>query len=636
MSYQVLYRTYRPSRFDEVVGQEYIVKILKNTIKNKRIAHAYLFAGPRGTGKTTIAKLFAKAINCEDFNEEACDSCPSCLAFKENNHPDIIELDAASNNSVDDIREIIEQVPYSPIVGKYKVYIIDEVHMLSSSAFNALLKTLEEPPAHVVFILATTDPQKIIPTVLSRCQRYNFSKISNLNMEKKMVEILNKEHLQYEDKALDEVAMLAEGGMRDALSILEQILSYNNDGIFLEDVQRIFGLSTKEEKVELLIKIHNDLTGSINLLRQMYDSGIDPKRLCVDLLEIIKESLIYSDDQNETLLNKLSKFDCMNILDVVSANDLLSDITYLEEALNKARSNQSFLTYLELAEVKMGGNSSKHAIKTKPAITQTVTRTVVEEPKVEAVVAEEVKEKPQVVVEEPVVEQIITEDIPNGLESGGSNLGLESGGSNLGLESDAPIETNKAPVITPEPIMETLVQDISGGLKAGLESGLESEGSNLGLESGGLESSVDIEYLAALLLTANKNEKVSDSIIYNRLEMYKLDPDKRKFYELLRNTDLFASGKDVIIVTGPKLYIDNINASENRNELYRFFMEEFGLDKVIYGVEDNKRGELISIYKNLMANKDSKAPMVEKPVIEKEITNEEKAKLLFDNVRVED
>ena len=615
MSYQVLYRTYRPSRFDEVVGQEYIVKILKNTIKNKRIAHAYLFAGPRGTGKTTIAKLFAKAINCEDFNEEACDNCPSCLAFKENNHPDIIELDAASNNSVDDIREIIEQVPYSPIVGKYKVYIIDEVHMLSSSAFNALLKTLEEPPAHVVFILATTDPQKIIPTVLSRCQRYNFSKISNLNMEKKMVEILNKEHLQYEDKALDEVAMLAEGGMRDALSILEQVLSYNNDGIFLEDVQRIFGLSTKEEKVELLIKIHNDLTGSINLLRQMYDSGIDPKRLCIDLLEIIKESLIYSDDQNETLLNKLSKFDCMNILDVVSVNDLLSDITYLEEALNKARSNQSFLTYLELAEVKMGGNSSKNANKTKPAITQTVARTVVEEPKVQTIV-EEVKEEPQVVVEEPVVEQTITEDIPNGLESGGSNLGLES---------DAPIETSEAPIITPEPIMETLVQDFTGGTSVE-ENGLEP----------GHESPVDIEYLAALLLTANKNEKVSDSIIYNRLEMYRLDPDKRKFYELLRNTDLFASGKDVIIVTGPKLYIDNINATENRNELYRFIMEEFGLDKVIYGVEDNKCNELITIYKNLMANKNSKAPIVQKPIIEKEMTNEEKAKLLFDNVRVED
>ena len=157
MSYQVLYRTYRPSRFDEVVGQEYIVKILKNTIKNKRIAHAYLFAGPRGTGKTTIAKLFAKAINCEDFNEEACDNCPSCLAFKENNHPDIIELDAASNNSVDDIREIIEQVPYSPIVGKYKVYIIDEVHMLSSSAFNALYTAVTLSPPNI-FIKSSSSP----------------------------------------------------------------------------------------------------------------------------------------------------------------------------------------------------------------------------------------------------------------------------------------------------------------------------------------------------------------------------------------------------------------------------------------------------------------------------------------------
>jgi len=238
-----------------------------------------------------------------------------------------------------------------------------------------------------------------------------------------------------------------------------------------------------------------------------------------------------------------------------------------------------------------------------------------EEPKVETVVAEEVKEEAQVVVEEPVVEQTITEDIPNGLESGGSNLGLES---------DAPIETNEAPIITPEPIMETLVQDFTGGTSVEEEHEIVKE------------QHIDIEYLAALLLTANKNEKVSDSIIYNRLEMYKLDPDKRKFYELLRNTDLFASGKDVIIVTGPKLYIDNINATENRNELYRFFMEEFGLDKVIYGVEDNKRGELISIYKNLMANKDSKSPIVQKPVIEKEMTNEDKAKLLFDNVRVED
>ena len=588
MSYQVLYRTYRPSKFSEVVGQEYIVKILKNTIKNKKIAHAYLFAGPRGTGKTTIAKLFAKAINCENFKEEACDECASCLAFKKNNHPDIIELDAASNNSVEDIREIIDQVPYAPIVGKYKVYIIDEVHMLSSSAFNALLKTLEEPPAHVVFILATTDPQKIIPTVLSRCQRYNFSKISNLNMKKKMIEILNKENLKYEEKALEEVAVLAEGGMRDALSILEQVLSYNNEGVYLEDIQKIFGLSTKEEKVNLLIDAHKNITKAINSLREMYNSGIDSKRLCVDLLEIIKETLIYSDDQNETLLNKIDKFDAMNILDAINTDDLLNDIAYLEEALSKTRGNQNFLTYLELALVKMSGakvrDSYKEQIKEEKKVQQettqesnkTVEQALIKEE--ETLVEEDIKqEDSQTIIEENIKTRNAEE--PKNLED--STVGSTIGDSNL-------------------------------------------------------SSGPTIEYLAALLLTASKNYKESDSIIYNRMELFMLDPDKRKFYELLKNTSLFASGKDVIIVTGPKLAIDNINATENKNELYRFIMEEFGLDKVIYGVEDSKRNDLIAEYKKLVAAQNNLIPNVEKPVIKKELTNEEKVKELFANVRIED
>ena len=588
MSYQVLYRTYRPSKFSEVVGQEYIVKILKNTIKNKKIAHAYLFAGPRGTGKTTIAKLFAKAINCENFKEEACDECASCLAFKKNNHPDIIELDAASNNSVEDIREIIDQVPYAPIVGKYKVYIIDEVHMLSSSAFNALLKTLEEPPAHVVFILATTDPQKIIPTVLSRCQRYNFSKISNLNMKKKMIEILNKENLKYEEKALEEVAVLAEGGMRDALSILEQVLSYNNEGVYLEDIQKIFGLSTKEEKVNLLIDAHKNITKAINSLREMYNSGIDSKRLCVDLLEIIKETLIYSDDQNETLLNKIDKFDAMNILDAINTDDLLNDIAYLEEALSKTRGNQNFLTYLELALVKMSGakvrDSYKEQIKEEKKVQQettqesnkTVEQALIKEE--ETLVEEDIKqEDSQTIIEENIKTRNAEE--PKSLED--STVGSTIGDSNL-------------------------------------------------------SSGPTIEYLAALLLTASKNYKESDSIIYNRMELFMLDPDKRKFYELLKNTSLFASGKDVIIVTGPKLAIDNINATENKNELYRFIMEEFGLDKVIYGVEDSKRNDLIAEYKKLVAAQNNLIPNVEKPVIKKELTNEEKVKELFANVRIED
>ena len=256
MAYQVLYRTYRPASFSEVVGQEYIVKTLTNAIRTGKIAHAYLFAGPRGTGKTTIAKLFAKAINCENFKEESCDQCRSCKAYLEGNHPDIVELDAASNNGVDDVREIIEHVPYAPLLGKYKVYIIDEVHMLTTQAFNALLKTLEEPPAHVVFILATTDPQKVIPTVLSRCQRYNFSKISLYEIRKRTAEILQREQIPYEDKAVEEIARMAEGGMRDALSLLEQCLSYNPQQLKLEDIEHIFGLTSTKEEVELLLQIH--------------------------------------------------------------------------------------------------------------------------------------------------------------------------------------------------------------------------------------------------------------------------------------------------------------------------------------------------------------------------------------------
>lgn len=597
MSYQVLYRTYRPSKFSEVVGQEYIVKILKNTIKNQKIAHAYLFAGPRGTGKTTIAKLFAKAINCENFNEESCDECASCLAFKENNHPDIIELDAASNNSVEDIREIIDQVPYAPIISKYKVYIIDEVHMLSSSAFNALLKTLEEPPAHVVFILATTDPQKIIPTVLSRCQRYNFSKISNLNMKKKMMEILDKENLKYEEKALEEVAMLAEGGMRDALSILEQVLSYNNEGVYLEDIQKIFGLSTKEEKVKLLIDAHKNITSAINSLREMYNYGIDPKRLCIDLLEIIKEALIYSDDQNATLLSKIDKFDAMNILEAININDLLNDITYLEEALSKTRSNQNFLTYLELALVKMGGakvkDSYKEPIKEEKKALQ---ETIVEQ---------------QPIQEEPLIEETVLED----------SLNL----SNIESKEEVrePIENRSNSEVTEikEESPERIIKD-STTMDATIKDSNPSGGPT-------------IEYLAALLLTASKNYKESDSIIYNRMELFMLDPNKRKFYELLKNTSLFASGKDVIIVTGPKLAIDNINATENKNELYRFIMEEFGLDKVIYGVDDAKCNDLIAEYKKLVAAQNNFIPNVEKPTIKKELTNEEKVKELFVNARIE-
>ena len=224
MAYKALYRTYRPSTFDEVAGQEHIVKTLKNALATGTLAHAYLFAGPRGTGKTTMAKLLAKALNCDEGIGHQCNKCKNCKAIIDGTHPDVLELDAASNNGVDEIRDLIDKVKYGTILGRYKVYIIDEVHMLSTGAFNALLKTLEEPPEHVIFILATTEPHKILPTILSRCQRYDFTKLSDKDIKNRLKSVLEKEGVTYNEEAIDIIISLADGGMRDALSILDQVL----------------------------------------------------------------------------------------------------------------------------------------------------------------------------------------------------------------------------------------------------------------------------------------------------------------------------------------------------------------------------------------------------------------------------
>lgn len=556
MSYQVLYRTYRPAKFEEVVGQDYIIKILKNAIKSNKIAHAYLFAGPRGTGKTTIAKLFAKAINCESFKEEACDECDSCIAFNNNSHPDIIEMDAASNNGVDNIREIVEQVNYAPILGKYKIYIIDEAHMLSDSAFNALLKTLEEPPTHVIFILATTDPEKIIPTVLSRCQRYNFSKISKFNMKKKMIEILNKENLKYDEEAIDEIATMAEGGMRDALSILEQMLSYNDSGVYKEDVLKVFGLSTTEEKINLLNEVHSqNIASAIKHLRDIYQAGKDVKKLAIDLLEIIKEALIYSDDADEKLLNKINPVEAKSLLDSTNIQTLLNDINTLKEVLINNRINQNFLSYLELAFIKMANNQENNEIKK----VENNKLTIKEEKKKEIV--------KEIIKEEKTVENKVEKE-------------------------------------------ETInnVENVIGE---------------------------DNNYIAALLLGASKSEKINDAIIFNKLDLYKNEVDKRKYYELLNKAEHFASNKDAIIIfTENDAQANNINSPEIRKELYSFIMNEFNINKVIVATNKDNKKDIVNLYRELAKEKSSEMPTIEKPEIKKARTNEEKLKELFGEVKV--
>ena len=546
MAYQVLYRTYRPAKFSEVVGQDYIIKTLVNAIRNNKIAHAYLFAGPRGTGKTTIAKLFAKAINCEKFKDEACDKCENCKAYLEGNHPDIIELDAASNNGVDDIREIIEQVPYAPMLGKYKVYIVDEVHMLTTQAFNALLKTLEEPPAHVIFILATTDPQKVIPTVLSRCQRYNFSKINLYEIKKRTTEVLKAEKIPYEEKAVEEIARLAEGGMRDALSLLEQCLAYNPDEVKLEDIEHIFGLTSTAEEVELYKKVHtNEISEVVRKLREMYGQGMDTKRLAVDMIEIIKDVLIYSDQGKESLLSRITAVEAQDIMKLVSTENLLKDAKNLEEVISREKQNANFLSYLELALIQMASG--------KLSVVKTVE---VNKPK------------------------------------------------------EIPVE--KQPIIEEEPAAEKT-------------------------ESFVVEPENDL--LLSILLDANRDLKIADQIIYNKLVLFQYEPDKRKFYQLLIGTELFASNKDAIIVCGKRMQADSINTKSTNEELYRFINKEFGIDKMIYAIDEKKKNELIDLYKKTPAEMRNRPVYIEKYKIEeeKEESTEDRLRSIFgDSLKIEE
>lgn len=363
MSYQAFYRTYRPQKFSEVVGQKAVIKTLRNALSENKIAHAYLFCGPRGTGKTTMARLFAKALNCEEGIGHECDVCQNCIAVKTGSHPDVFEIDAASNSGVDSVRDLIDQVRYQPILGRYKVYIIDEVHNMSSSAFNALLKTLEEPPANVVFILATTEPQKVLPTILSRVQRFDFTKVSDEDIISKMSEILEKENVTYEEGSLELIARLADGGVRDALSILDQVVSYSGDNISIEDINTLFGLLNVKDKLAFVRKIGSkDLASVINTAKDMYSRGIDIVKLHDDLIKIFKDLLVFGMTKDESLLTVLKPNEALQTL--IKPKDIKRSLNILIDARREYRKVTNAFDHFELTLIKLCSEEETPVIST--------------------------------------------------------------------------------------------------------------------------------------------------------------------------------------------------------------------------------------------------------------------------------
>lgn len=349
MAYTALYRKYRPTNFSSIVGQDVIVDILKNSIINNKVSHAYLFTGPRGTGKTSTAKILAHAVNCLNFTNDICGECSICKSLDLNDN-DIVEIDAASNNGVDEIRSLRDNVNLMPAFCKYKIYIIDEVHMLSTGAFNALLKTLEEPPSHVIFILATTEPNKIPLTILSRCQRFDFNKININDLVSRLKYIVNEEGRVVSDNILEQIAKISDGGLRDAINLLDQVLSLPDENINIDEVEKLSGKISTQSVYELFSYIiNNDLVSILNFSTYMFDNGKNYKDLADSMLSFLRDISIntevpnYFDKSYSELLSKIS----------ISFNNLIKMSSIINELLKELKNSNNQKMLFEIYVFQM-------------------------------------------------------------------------------------------------------------------------------------------------------------------------------------------------------------------------------------------------------------------------------------------
>ncbi len=586
MAYQALYRKYRPTNFDEVVGQTHIIQTLKNAIVQNRIAHAYLFCGPRGTGKTSIAKIFAKTLNCTNNQDAPCGVCENCKMAANGSHPDIIEIDAASNNGVDEVRNLIDKVKYAPMQGKYKIYIIDEVHMMTSGAFNALLKTIEEPPAHVIFIFATTEPNKVLPTIISRCQRFDFNKVSMHDIKYRLSVVCKNEGIEIDENGLTLIAQLADGGMRDALSILDQCVAYCSSHIDVNDIRKIYGVVTSEDIGKLFYSVYKkDVDSFVNDIQKYSDMGMDIKRLTADFIHMLKDSLILDYSENSTLVSDMNKDMIRKYFKLAPINFRIKCMEELMDTYNKYTYASNALDYLEASLLKI----SSYSYESKT--------------------------------------HIIDSD-HNDFKEVEEEENYETSYDDTSDDSDI-IEKNTQKDDNNGVLEKSEISDVSR------ETLKQSENKNNKII-------LNDEFVIQLLVGATKMERSIDTNKFNNIGQFISSLEFGKYAATLRNSTIMASGSNYIVVcVSSEIFAKQINEFE-LNYGYEDFMEVLlGKAKKVFALDKTQQSRVLDEFKERMISGNLPEPFqvhLKRKDAESEnnMSIEDHMKSLFPNIEIKE